>query len=417
MEPDKKVSTRNPNREEMAVITIYACISAYIAGDQLLSPFILSTIVRVFELLCLALIAWNYYILLRLHSVHKYRGWALVLLIFLAINNLLIIVRGDYSGGIKDLVLDKFAYDAIPAYVLPFIVLFLPNRKYFKLILQVLFFSMLFILPIWLINALDLVQEEYYAEAIGAYLPFYGIILLQFRRRFSIRQQAEMIGIYLVYLLLMILNARRNMVVSLTLYFVLGIMISCYTLMRRSMRIRIIMLGGAFFVILLVFLNWDTLSTTVFSRILYRGFEDSRSGVELLMITDFASSPASDWVIGRGLDGTYAQMTENKDTYEILADRGVIETGYLYLILKGGALYVLCTLLFLFTAFFRGISFKKIHLTGLSIVLLVYLLDLYMTNPVSYFSVRTVVFWLIVSVCLQYSKPNERIKNENSPCM
>jgi len=417
MEPDKKVSTRNPNREEMAVITIYACISAYIAGDQLLSPFILSTIVRVFELLCLALIAWNYYILIRLHSVYKYRGWALVLLIFLAINNLLIIVRGDYSGGIKDLVLDKFAYDAIPAYVLPFIVLFLPNRKYFKLILQVLFFSMLFILPIWLINALDLVQEEYYAEAIGAYLPFYGIILLQFRRRFSIRQQVEMIGIYLVYLLLMILNARRNMVVSLTLYFVLGIIISCYTLMRRSMRIRIIMLGGAFFVILLVFLNWDTLSTTVFSRILYRGFEDSRSGVELLMITDFASSPASDWVIGRGLDGTYAQMTENKDTYEVLADRGVIETGYLYLILKGGVLYVILILLFLFTAFFRGISFKKTHLTGLSIVLLVYLLDLYMTNPVSYFSVRTVVFWLIVSVCLQYSKPNERIKNENSPYM
>ena len=389
-------------------MAVYALITAYIAADQLLSPFILSTIVHLFELLCLVLILWYCYIIIRKRAEFRYRGWALILLILLAINNISIILRGNYAGGLKELMLYKFANDGVPAYILPIIILLLPNRKYFRSILRVLFYSMLLILPIWLINAFDLVQDEFYAEAIGAYLPFYGIILLQFRRRFSVRQQIVMVVIYLVYLLLMILNARRNVVLSLTLYFVLAGFVSCYPLLRSSMRTRILMIGGLFATMAVVFFSWGTLSSTVFDRILDRGFEDSRSGVEARLILDMSSSPASEWVFGRGMDGTYFQITQDQQTYEVSSDREHVETGYLNMLLKGGLVYIALVLLFLFTAFFRGVSFHKPLLTGLSIILILYLIDMYLTNPVSFFAVRTVVFWLIVSVCLQMNYPRSQ---------
>ena len=122
----------------------------------------------------------------------------------------------------------------------------------------------------------------------------------------------------------------------------------------------------------------------------------------MTFLSDMASSPVQDWIWGRGLDGAYENMKQDPVTLEFNYDRSVIETGYLYLLLKGGLMYVLLILSFLFTAFFRGISFKKPLLTGMALFLLIYLLDMYMTNPVSFFAVKTVIFWLIVSICLQY---------------
>lgn len=400
----KKVLRHNSTSAEVA--TVYACITGFIVADQLLAPFVLSTVVRIIELFCLVLIAWSGFKMLKSGALVSYRGWALALIILLAFNNLFIVARGNYAGGLKDLVLGKFSAGGVPTYLLPFIILFLPNKKYFSTILTVLFYSMLLILPIWFIKALDLVQDEYYAEAIGAYLPFFGIVLLQFRGRFKVRQQVIMISIYLVYLLLMIMNARRNMVVSLTLYFILALFVSNFSQLKHSIRARIIIILGIAGIILFTSLSWGNLSATVFNRILNRGFEDTRSDVEMLMIMDFSSSPATDWLIGRGMDGTYFQMMQDQNTYEFTTDRNVIETGYLNMILKGGLLFVMIVLLFLITAFFRGISFKKPYLTGLSFALLLYLLDMYMTTPVSSFSVRNVVFWLIVSICFQYeSRP------------
>lgn len=393
--------------EERYVMAVYALITLRIAADQLLSALLPSAAIRLFELLCLGLILWCCLKVCFLNAHFKYRGWCLVLIALLAINNLFIIARGGYSGGIKDLVLDKLDVNGLPAYLLPFIILVLPNRKYFKSILKVFFYSTLLILPIWLINALDLVQDEFYGEAIGAYLPFYGIILLQFRKRFTVKEQVAMIAIYLAYLLIMVLNARRNMVLSLTLYLVLAFFISNYSAIKRSMRARIVFIAGAAALIVITVFSWGTLSSTIFNRLLDRGLEDSRSQVEMYLFMDLSTSPASDWVFGRGMDGTYYQITQNQETYEVTSERENVETGYLNMLLKGGLIYVLLVVIILFTAFIKGVSFKKPLLTGMSIVLLLYLLDMYMTNPISFFAVRTVVFWFIISICFQLPNPGD----------
>lgn len=392
------------SRSELAVCAIYASMTAYIAADQLLSPFLPSTFVRVFELICLAAMAWFVLELFLYRQNFRYRGWPLLLFALLMISCVSIIARGDYGGGIKDLVLQKFSYTQIPAYILPFIVLVMPNRKYLTSILNVLFFSMLAVIPIWLLQSINLVQEEFDAESIGAYLPLFGAVLILFRRHLSSGRRLVVYALYFVYFMLMVLNARRNMVVSLSLFFIIAFLMGNITMLKTSMRARLLLLSGVAAAAAIVVATWGGLSTTVFQRILYRGTEDTRSSVEILFLADMATSPEYEWVIGRGIDGSYSQRTEDKETLEVSYERPSIETGYLHMILKGGLFHVLVILSFLFTALIRGVSTKKHLLQGLALFLTVYLIDFYMTNWTLFFSVKAVLFWFIVSICLQYRK-------------
>lgn len=391
------------NDEEKSVMAVYACITGRIVTDQLLSSISIqsTTLIRIIELCFLVGIAWHLYKIIKSNGCFKYRGWPLILIILLAVCNLYIVVRGNYGGGLKNMVLNKTSVSGIPAYILPFIILFLPNKKYLSSILETLSWSVFLILPIWLLNLPYLVQDKYFGEAIGCYLPIYAILLLPFvfRNPFFEKKNLFIILIYLIYLFIMVLNARRNMVVSLTLFLFIAFIIGRFSFL--DIRKTILYLAGLVVSLALVLSTWGIMSTTIFDRLLYRGFEDSRSGVELLFLADLSSSSTSDWVVGRGIDGTYAQVTQNDETLEVSSDRELIETGYLHMILKGGLIYVLLFVVFSVTAILKGFASNKRFIRGLSYFLLVYLLDMYMTNAVAYFSVKATVFWLIISIILQ----------------
>ncbi len=51
-------AVRTRSRGEVAVMAVYASITAYIAADQLLSMFLPSTLIRIFELVCLGVMVW-----------------------------------------------------------------------------------------------------------------------------------------------------------------------------------------------------------------------------------------------------------------------------------------------------------------------------------------------------------------------
>jgi hypothetical protein len=390
------------NKEEKLVMGVYAFITLRLSADQLLSPFLVSTLVRLFELVFLSGMFWCAFRIWTRGARARYQGWPLLLILLYAMNCIGIMARGDFSVGLKSLVMDKLnGADAILAYTLPFVVLSLPNRKYFRSILEVLFLSMLLTVPIWLLNITELVREEYLGEAIGVYLPFYGTVLLLFRRKLPRGWRLVTYAIFFIYLLLMVLNARRNVIVSLFLYFSVAFIVGNLALIRSN---RKFLMGGIAVAILMggiAFASWESLSQSVFRRLIDRSKDDTRSRVELFFLVDMSSAPARDWVFGRGMDGSYYQMVEDLDENSITYDRKVIETGYLHMILKGGIVNVLLILLILFTAFYQGIKSGKILIKGLACFLPIYLIDLYMTNPVSFFAVRTVIFWLIVSICFQ----------------
>ena len=127
-------------------------------------------------------------------------------------------------------------------------------------------------------------------------------------------------------------------------------------------------------------INWDNLTQNTFKSMSQRAKEDTRSGVEEFFFADFLTSPIEDWIWGRGMDGGYYQEMFDSETGEINTNRTAIETGYLYMILKG------------------GIN-KRTRYIGL--ILATYLIDSYTTIPICILTPRAILFWFCVSYILK----------------
>jgi len=399
--------TRNNYQENNRYTTyIYIAMIFLLVADQMFSSFIgKSAIIRLLELSAFVSIFFFFIKLFLNQGLFIYRKWNLVLFILLFSVSTLIIVRGNYSVGAKTLLTGKLLNQtSILAYMMPIVIVLLCNRISFRSILNVFYYSMLIIIPIWITSVTNLVQADYKGEAIGSYLPYFGVVLILFRNKISRYKRWVVYSIYFIYLILMTLNARRNVMLSLSILFIVAFFYGNYSKIIHNKKVKAILFGSIILLGLLISINWNMLSNSIFKRVLDRGLEDTRSQVEMLFLMDMSSSPASEWIFGRGIDGTYFQMSQDEETMEFNTDRIVIETGYLNLILKGGILFVLVIILFLFTAVIDAFKTKQSLMKGIAFILLFYLIDMYMTNPVSFFSVKQIMFWFLVSTCMQYSQ-------------
>ena len=155
-------------------------------------------------------------------------------------------------------------------------------------------------------------------------------------------------------------------------------------------------------------INWDNLTQNTFKSMSQRAKEDTRSGVEEFFFADFLTSPIEDWIWGRGMDGGYYQEMFDSETGEINTNRTAIETGYLYMILKGGIIYALIITLFIIISSQRGCSNKRTRYIGL--ILATYLIDSYTTIPICILTPRAILFWF----CVSYILKNNPIKRYDS---
>ena len=120
--------------------------------------------------------------------------------------------------------------------------------------------------------------------------------------------------------------------------------------------------------------------------------EDTRTGVETMFLKSFEGKTL-DWLVGRGINGTYYCPIFKE------VNRGIIETGYLYIILKGGivnlALYVYFLLYSAYLGFFRS---KNMLTKAMAFYLLVHFILLKPWGIPS-FSIEYVVVWIFVLFC------------------
>lgn len=79
--------------------------------------------------------------------------------------------------------------------------------------------------------------------------------------------------------------------------------------------------------------------------------ESNRTGIRNDFEKDFNETPF-DWIIGRGINGSYYSRSIESD--DVNWDRGTIEYGYLYLILKGGVVELALYIFVLLYASFLG---------------------------------------------------------------
>lgn len=386
-----------PSSELQYVKRIYILLFALILINPLLSKFVpITTILRSMEILCYAGILFYEYKLYKnnsLRSLHSYEKWLYILLFLISVS---IVIRGNWPNSPKDFALHILA---TPRYLLPFIIVSLPNAKYFNQII-ILFYKISFwVIPLWIINVTDLVQiGTSRGEGIGALLPFISAFLLGFGCFFSKRQRMFNIMIWAIFFLLMMLNARRNVAFSLLLYAFIAYVFSITMDMKKNIIKSILTILISILIGLFLILKMDALSSGLFRNMSNRVSEDTRSGVEELFFADFANSPITDWIFGRGMDGGYYQITIDAETGEISDNRTAIETGYLNMILKGGMVYDVVIILIMLLAVRRGYGRKNRTCSFLATILLTYFIDLYTTNPVCAFSVRSILFWFCISV-------------------
>lgn len=388
---------------------IYVLLFAMILINPLLSKIItITTVLRSAELFCYIGIFYYEYKLYKggcLRSLAGYEKFLFVLLFAISIG---IIFRGQWPTSPKDFMLHILT---TPTYLLPFIILKLPNEKYFKELLRLFFKISLLVIPLWIINHSELVQiGTYKAEDIGSYLPFISAFLLGLSTYFSKKQRNINIIIWAIYFMLMMLNARRNVSFSLLLYAVIAYIFTSLSSLKKNVAKTLIVFLFSILTGLILLLNFDSLVSGVFNNMANRANEDTRSGVEGLFFADFSNAPVTDWIFGRGMDGGYYQPMRNEETGEVSDNRRVIETGYLNMMLKGGIIYDAVIILIMLLAIKRGFTKHNSVYKYISIILLTYFIDLYTTNPVCTFSVRSILFWFCISIFLNDQKIRLYIK-------
>ena len=141
---------------------------------------------------------------------------------------------------------------------------------------------------------------------------------------------------------------------------------------------------------------------SMFSFVMERGSEDTRTGVEQYMSADMSGM---DWIIGKGIHGEYfcpiVVTVDDSNSY-----RDVIETGFLLIILKGGYAGLLLLLMILVPAIYKGIFKSKNLLSKSSGVYILLWLTYCYPSIVVGFTIHYIIVWIAVGIC--YS---EQIRN------
>lgn len=403
----------NDKTEKLYIKRIYLLLIIFISLNQYISELFPSTIIRIMELCCLIGALFYKYKLSLYHRLISLPSPLKLFYISLLIISLGIIARGNWPNNIKDILLTIISPSQVIAFILPFIILPLPNSKHLVTILKCFYFGAILVIPIWILNSNQLIQpNSFQGESIGAFLPFFAAFLLGFLPLFSKKKRIIIVAIWGCYFILMLLNARRNVSFSLCLYSIFFICISSYEKIKKDKLILFPITAVILLFSAITTLNLDSITQDIFSNMSKRINEDTRSGVEKLFFADFINSPIEDWIVGRGMNGGYEQEILNTETGEISTTRNVIETGYLHMILKGGILYALTIIAIIFFALKR--VHKNRYQIFIFLVLASYLIDNYTTNPISLFSVRSIIFWFCISILIQNKVNNLNNKRDEN---
>lgn len=336
-----------------------------------------------------------------------------LLFFFYCLWSLITISRGfnlNYSY-LKNMLFD--ANYGLLLYFAPFILLFPKNLVAYKSLFHTaIILGLIFIIYDFLFirDLLDRSAEtqdviEYFTKDLSITC---GFILLTYKYH-SYKKQIICLVIMMLSILFSIYKARRG------LTFICGSILFFSFLiyfLKNKNKIIIIYLSVLLLTFTAFYVNsaYRIKQKGLFSFILQREDEDTRTGVELYFYNDM--KPV-DWAIGRGINGKYfcPSIEENQESdYRIL-----IETGYLQIILKGGIIFLGLYLLISIPALILGIFYSKNLLSkAAGIWIFISLISLYPAT-VNTFNLNYLLVWICIGIC--YSKnlrqlPDQVIQNE-----
>lgn len=195
-----------------------------------------------------------------------------------------------------------------------------------------------------------------------------------------------------ISILIVLFTARRGSLFMSLLFLMLTFYLYVFTSKRGSKFMKLLFVLSIVAVGVGTFLMY---ADSAFSLFFTRLGEDSRSPVEQAFFDSFKGETL-DWIFGRGINGSY---------YCILFDdsfvnyRGVIETGYLYIILKGGVISLSFFLFFLLNSAYIGFFKTNNTLTKAMALYLVAHVIYLLPFGLPSFSLEYIIVWICISYC------------------
>lgn len=145
------------------------------------------------------------------------------------------------------------------------------------------------------------------------------------------------------------------------------------------------------------------LNSQIFSFLLDRGFEDSRTEVDKAMLSQMNNFQL---LFGKGLNGRYYHPLMDDDYWR--GWRYGTETGFLNLVLKGGFVYAITYVVMLLIPALKGMFRSKntfCRVAGLYIF--ISLLELYPFGWLK-FDIKFLIIWLLIVLCM-----NKKVRDMN----
>jgi hypothetical protein len=286
-------------------------------------------------------------------------------------------------------------------YILPYVLpLFMLNitldstelRLYLSIAKKLLLPGLLILLVI----LANLNLENWYFHVYLYELFLFGFPLLFLTTGFFPKNKTKILlfSIYILMLFIAAFYGRRSLFVDIIFLFAFLqlIQISSKTISNASLFLRYFLL-----LIMMAPVIQSNSENITQLYVFQRGFnqeawDESRGRVMEDYFEDFSS--VSDWVFGRGLNGTIKRTI--KDDTDVGSG---IENGYLHLILKAGNIYFFFVLYFFLKAFYLGWFKSNNDFTkAFAALLLIHLLGMIGFNlPV--FSHRYMLLWLSIPIC------------------
>lgn len=200
--------------------------------------------------------------------------------------------------------------------------------------------------------------------------------------------------------------ARRNIMLTYGNFFICGTLIIFITKTKQYIQEKTIGLLLFFIGTIMIYSFFTSGDLGVFQKIYNRISVNNREELFLAFIEDMSTN---DWIIGKGVDGTYYAPGidgQNDDTIEDSDDRHQIECGYLQVILKGGFINLFLLLNIFISAIYLGLFKSKNKLCKIAgIVILFWLIDMFPWGMPA-LDFRYLLVWICVAICI-----NKQIRN------
>lgn len=318
-------------------------------------------------------------------------GWVMSLVLVAVILFMFLSMGTDIVK--KDLYLDSYS-------ILPYsycVLLFLPVIPLLRSFVQVNYTlnvigCIIALVPITLYTDTGIIQFIFETCILGA-----GFIFLSgkyhARRHFLWATAALFVG-----LLAATATGRRNLMLTIAIYLLIGGVQFVFGRQIKSSANRLLLLISLAALVFVGIFFYLVNSHGLFSLITTRATENTREYVFLSFGLDMLD--AKSLLIGRGMNGTYiCPGVAGGDGDE---NRNIIENGYMMLLLKGGALYLVCYLSIIIYAIVKGFKARNQLLHACAWLLTVQLIDM-LPFGLHAFNVKTFMLWMSVALCLDRS--------------